>query len=258
MFHRLLALPPEIRDATDVSSVRSVFHTGAPCPPAVKQQMMDWWGPVVYETYGGTEGAGTIATPRRWLGKPGTVGKAIFGTTVRILDDDGNELSHGEIGNIWLESAAGPSEYFKDPEKTANMRRGRMITLGDIGYLDEDGFLFLRDRKIDLIISGGVNVYPAEVEAALLADPDIADATVIGVPDDEWGEQIKAIVELRPGVPPTSETEAAIIERCRGRIARFKCPRTVDFVDTLPRLPNGKVEKRRIRDQFWASRDAAI
>jgi long-chain acyl-CoA synthetase len=220
--------------------------------------MMDWWGPVVYETYGGTEGVATIATPRRWLAKPGTVGKAIHGTTVHILDDDGNQLPAGEVGNIWIESAAGPSEYFKDPEKTAKMRRGRMITLGDVGLLDEDGFLFLRDRKIDMIISGGVNIYPAEVEAALLADPDIADAVVIGVPDDEWGEQVKAIVELRPGVAPGETTEAAIIGRCRDRIARFKCPRNVDFVDSLPRLPNGKVEKRRIRDQYWAARDAAI
>jgi long-chain acyl-CoA synthetase len=258
MFHRLLGLPTEVREAADVSSIRSVFHTGAPCPTAVKQQMMDWWGPVVYETYGGTEGVATIATPRRWLAKPGTVGKAIHGTTVHILDEDGNELPAGELGDIWIESAAGPSEYFKDPAKTAKMRRGRMITLGDVGYLDEDGFLFLRDRKIDMIISGGVNIYPAEVEAALLTDPDIADATVIGVPDKEWGEQVKAIVELRPDVPADATTEAAIIERCRGRIANFKCPRTVDFVDTLPRLPNGKVEKRRIRDKFWAAQDAAI
>jgi long-chain acyl-CoA synthetase len=138
------------------------------------------------------------------------------------------------------------------------MRRGRMITLGDIGYLDDDGFLFLRDRKIDLIISGGVNIYPAEVEAALLADPDVADVAVIGVPDDDWGEQVKAIVELRPGMPASAETAGAIIERCRARIAPFKCPRSVEFVDVLPRLPNGKVEKRRLRDVYWAARESAI
>jgi long-chain acyl-CoA synthetase len=133
-----------------------------------------------------------------------------------------------------------------------------MITLGDVGYLDDDGFLFLRDRKIDLIISGGVNIYPAEVEAALLADPDVADVAVIGVPDDEWGEQVKAIVEPRAGVPASAETAAAIIERCRARIATFKCPRSVEFVDVLPRLPNGKVEKRRLRDAYWAARESAI
>ena len=257
MFHRLLALPPKVSEAADVSSIKSVFHTGAPCPEHVKARMMEWFGPVVYETYGGTEGAATIATPRRWLARPGTVGKAIRGTTVRILDADGNELGPGEVGEIWIESEAGPSEYYKDPGKSAAMRRGRMITLGDVGLLDEDGYLFLRDRKIDMIISGGVNIYPAEVEAALLADEAIADATVIGIPDGEWGEQVKAIVELRPGTPPSRETEQEILERCRSRIARFKCPKSIDFVDALPRLPNGKVEKRRLRDPYWADRSVA-
>ncbi|HKE75882.1 MAG TPA: AMP-binding protein [Acidimicrobiales bacterium] len=259
MFHRLLALPEEVRHRYDISSLRSVFHTGAPCPPEVKQRIMDWWGPVVYETYGGTEGAATIATPRRWLERPGTVGKAIHGVTVRILDDNGDELPHGETGDIWIDVAAGPpSEYFKDPEKTSRMRRGRMVTLGDIGYLDEDGFLFLRDRKIDMIISGGVNIYPAEVEAALLSAPEVADAVVIGVPDPEWGEQVKAIVEPQPGVAPTSELAGVLIDHCRSRIAGFKLPRSVDFVERLPRLPNGKVEKRRLRDPYWAARDTAI
>jgi long-chain acyl-CoA synthetase len=258
MFHRLLSLPDEVIEAADVSSVKSVFHTGAPCPVTVKQRMMDWWGPVVYETYGGTESAGTIATPRRWLERPGTVGKAIHGVTVRILDGDGRPLPAGEIGEIWLESDAGPSEYYKDPAKTSLMRRGRMVTLGDVGYLDDDGYLFLRDRRIDLIISGGSNVYPAEVEAALLEDPLVADVAVIGIPDPEWGEQVKAIIELRLGVATSAATAAEIIGRCRLRIARYKCPRTVDFVDRLPRLPNGKVEKRRLREPYWADRDAAI
>jgi long-chain acyl-CoA synthetase len=258
MFHRLLSLPDAVRAAADVSSIKSVFHTGAPCPVAVKQRLMDWWGPVVYETYGGTESAGTIATPRRWLEKPGTVGKPIHGMTVRILDPSGRELPPGEIGEIWLESAAGPSEYYKDPSKTSEARRGRMVTLGDVGYLDEDGFLFLRDRRIDLIISGGANVYPAEVEAALLEDPVIADVAVIGIPDEEWGEQVKAVVELKPGVSPGPDAESGIISRCRARIAHYKCPRTVDFIEHLPRLPNGKVEKRRLRDPYWANSDSAI
>ncbi|MET0781454.1 MAG: AMP-binding protein [Microbacterium sp.] len=258
MFHRLVSLPDETRAAADVSSIRSVFHTGAPCPTSVKQKMMDWWGPVVYETYGGTEGAATIATPQRWLKKPGTVGKAIHGVTVHILGEDGGELAPDEIGEIWIESAIGPSEYYKDPEKTSKMRRGRMITLGDVGYLDADGCLFLRDRKIDMIISGGANVYPAEVEAALLEDPVVADAAVIGVPDEEWGEQVKAIVELKPGVDAGPDTESEIIDRCRTLIARFKCPRSIDFVDQLPRLPNGKVEKRRLRTPYWSERDSNI
>jgi long-chain acyl-CoA synthetase len=258
MFHRLLSLPDAVRAAADVSSVKSVFHTGAPCPVAVKQRMMDWWGPVVYETYGGTESAGTIATPRRWLERPGTVGKAIHGVTVRILDGSGRPLAVGEVGEIWIESAAGPSEYYKDPTKTSQMLRGRMVTLGDVGYLDEAGYLFLRDRRIDLIISGGANVYPAEVEAALLEDPVIADAAVIGIPDEEWGEEVKAIVELRPGNAADAATAAEIIGRCRRRIAHYKCPRTVDFVERLPRLPNGKVEKRRLREPYWADRDTAI
>ena len=258
MFHRLLQLPAEVRARYDVSSIRSVFHTGAPCPVEVKAAMMDWWGPVVYETYGGTESVGTIATPKRWLERPGTVGKAVRGARVHILDDDGNELPAGEVGHIYLETAAPPPEYHNDHEKSAAIRRGRMVTLGDIGLLDDDGYLFLRDRKVDLIISGGVNVYPAEVEAVLLADPEIADATVIGVPDDDWGEAVKAIVELRPGVEPDAMTAAAIIERCQQHIARFKAPRSIDFVAALPRMPNGKVEKRRLRDPYWAGRGRAI
>jgi long-chain acyl-CoA synthetase len=256
MFHRLLSLPDAVRAAADVSSVKSVFHTGAPCPVAVKQRMMDWWGPVVYETYGGTETSGTIATPRRWLERPGTVGKAIHGVTVRILDAYGLELSAGEVGEIWIESAVGPSEYYKDREKTSEMRRGRMVTLGDVGYLDEGGYLFLRDRRTDLIISGGANIYPAEVEATLLEDPLIADVAVIGIPDEEWGEQVKAIVELRPGAQAGPLAEGQIIDRCRTRIAHYKCPRSVDFIEHLPRMPNGKVEKRRLREPYWAGRSA--
>jgi long-chain acyl-CoA synthetase len=259
MFHRLLSLPYDVRRKYDVSSLRSVFHTGAPCPREVKQRIMDWWGPVVYETYGGTEGAATIATPKRWLERPGTVGKAIHGVKVRILDDNGDEVPTGQPGDIWVETAsAAPAEYFKDPEKTHRMRRGRMVTLGDIGYLDADGYLFLCDRKIDMIISGGVNIYPAEVEAALLTSPDVADAVVIGIPDPDWGEQVKAIVELRPGLAATAEEAVALIEHCGSRIARFKLPRSVDFVDELPRLPNGKVEKRRLRDEYWAEHDSSI
>ncbi len=259
MFVRLLALPEEQRATVDVSSVESIFHTGAPCPVDVKQRTMEWFGPVVYETYGGTEGAATIATPRRWLQKPGTVGRPIVGAVVKILDDDGHELPAGEPGSIYLGSAHHETaEYFKDAEKSASIRRGSLVTIGDVGYFDDDGFLFLCDRKIDMIISGGVNIYPAEVEACLLAHDAVADVAVIGVPDDDWGESVKAIVETSAGVEASPALADALVEHCRARIARFKCPRSVDFVAVLPRLPNGKVEKRRLREPFWAGREHAI
>ena len=247
MFHRLLQLPSEVRERYDVSSLCSVFHTGAPCPVDVKQRIMDWFGLVVYETYGGTESAATIATPKRWLSKPGTVGRAIRGVTIHILDEDGNELPIGETGEIWIDNGGPPPEYFHDPEKTRGATRGRLVTLGDVGFLDEDGCLFLRDRKIDMVISGGVNIYPAEVEAALLADPRVGDVAVIGEPDEDWGERVVAIVETAPGVDASDDLADDLVRSCRDRIAAFKCPRTIRFVDELPRLPNGKVEKRRLR-----------
>jgi long-chain acyl-CoA synthetase len=259
MLNRLLQLPLERREAADLSSLRSVFHTGAPCPTAIKRAILDWWGPVVYETYGGSEGAATIATPHRWLEKPGTVGKPIHGVSLHIVDADGNELAPGEIGDIWIESSAqAPPEYFKDPGKTREMRCGNRFTLGDIGYLDEDGYLFLCDRKIDMVISGGVNIYSAEVEAALIGAPDVADAAVIGVPDADWGESVKAVIELRPGSRACDETVAAILEHCERYIARFKLPRSIDFVHQLPRLPNGKIEKRRLRDPYWVGKKRCI
>ena len=259
MFVRLLALPEDQRARADVSSIESIFHTGAPCPPDVKARIMEWFGPVVYETYGGTEGAATIATPRRWLQKPGTVGRPIIGANVKILDDDGNECPPGVPGSIYIGSARSEAaEYFKDAEKSASIRRGSMVTLGDVGYFDDDGFLFLCDRKIDMVISGGVNIYPAEVEACLIAHPAVADVAVIGVPDDEWGESVVAIVEPQPGATTGLELADALIEHCRTHIARFKCPRRVDFVDVLPRLPNGKIEKRRLREPYWADHERAI
>ena len=259
MFHRLLALPDETRSRFDVSSLESVMHTGAPCPAHVKSELMDWLGPVVYETYGGTESVATIATPRRWLQKPGTVGRAIRGVTLHILDDDGVELAPGEVGAIYIENALAPvAEYFKDPDKTADMRRGDWVTLGDVGFLDEDGYLFLRDRTVDMVISGGVNIYPAEIESVLLECDLIADVAVIGIPDDEWGESVLAIVELVDGCAPTDEVEQAILGFCDGRLARFKQPRRVEFVDELPRLPNGKIQKRTLRIPYWEHAERAI
>ena len=253
MFHRLLALPEEVRSRYDVTSVRSVLHTGAACPVDVKSRMMQWWGPVLYETYGGTEAAATIAKPHRWLERPGTVGKPINGVTVKIFDDDGHECAPGVPGDIYIASSFGAgAEYYKDPQKSASIRKGEYVTLGDVGYLDEDGYLFLCDRKIDMIVSGGVNIYPAEVEAALLAHPAVRDAAVIGVPDEEWGEQVKAVVELVETVSPGPDLADELVAFCRERIARFKCPRTLDFRE-LPRLPNGKLLKRRLREEYLAA-----
>lgn len=259
MFHRLLALDDDVKHSFDVSSVQSVMHTGAPCPTHVKQPFMDWFGPVVYETYGGTESVATIATPRRWLQKPGTVGKPIHGVTLHIVGDDGQELPPGEVGAIYIENRNGArAEYYKDPENTASMRMGDWVTLGDVGYVDDDGCLFLRDRTVDMIISGGVNIYPAEIESVLLACDLVLDVAVIGVPDEEWGERVLAIVQPRDGIEPSDETERALLEHCEGRLARFKLPRQIEFVDELPRLPNGKVQKRVLREPYWDAAGRAI
>ena len=259
MFIRLLALPEAERARADVSSVESIFHTGAPCPASVKARMMEWFGPVIYETYGGTEGAATIATPRRWLQKPGTVGRPIVGAVVKILDDDGVECPPNVAGSIYVGSQRHETaEYFKDEAKSASIRRGDLVTLGDVGYFDDDGFLFLCDRKIDMVISGGVNIYPAEVEACLVGHDAVADVAVIGVPDPEWGESVKAIVQVTPGVVAGTELADALVAHCREHIAGFKVPRSIDFVDALPRLPNGKIEKRRLREPYWAGQERSI
>ncbi|HET6950050.1 MAG TPA: AMP-binding protein [Acidimicrobiales bacterium] len=250
-FVRLLRLPQEVRDRYDVSSLQMVVHSAAPCPMEVKRAMMDWWGPVLWETYGGMEGAAAIAKPHRWLERPGTVGRAVRGMRIRILDDAGRELPAGETGHVYLEPDRPTFEYRDDPDLTASVHRGKAFTLGDVGFLDEDGYLFLRDRAKDMIISGGVNIYPAEIEAVLGAHPGVRDVAVIGVPDLEWGESVTAVVELEPGVAGSPELEDELIEHCRARLARFKCPRSVDFRDALPRTEAGKLYKRLLRDEYW-------
>ena len=258
-FVRLLRLPQEIKDRYDVSSLEVVVHSAAPCPIEVKKQMMEWWGPVIWETYGGMEGAATIAKPYRWLDKPGTVGRSVAGMTVKILDEDGTELPPGELGNVYLEPVQGATFAYKDdPELTASVSRGRAFTLGDVGYLDEDGYLFIRDRAKDMIISGGVNIFPAEVEAVLSEHPSVGDVAVIGVPDPEWGEQVKAVVELVDGAAPSDELGAQLIAFCQDRIGRYKCPRTVDFKDQLPRTDGGKLYKRILRDEYWATTERSV
>jgi long-chain acyl-CoA synthetase len=251
-FVRLLRLPEDVRSRYDTSSLQVVVHSAAPCPIEIKRQMLEWWGPVIWETYGGMEGAATIAKPYRWLEKPGTVGRAVRGMKVRILDDDGNDLPPNEVGNVYLEPELPTFRYRNDPELTASVSRGRAFTLGDVGVLDEDGYLFLRDRAKDMIISGGVNIYPAEVEGVLSAHPLVGDVAVIGIPDAEWGESVKAVVELVVGAEPSDALAEELIAFCRERLSGYKCPRSVDFRDHLPRTDGGKLLKRNVRDEYWS------
>lgn len=252
MFVRLLQLDDR-RHAYDTSSLRLVPHTAAPCPPDVKRAVIDWLGPVVLEYYSSTEGAGiTAATSEEWLSNPGTVGRAISGT-VRICDDEGRVQPAGAVGSVYFERSDREFEYHGDVEKTQESRHPEHPTwtcVGDIGYLDDDGFLYLTDRKAFMIISGGVNIYPQEVEGALALHPAIYDVAVIGIPDPEMGEQVKALVQLRPGIEGSPELARAMIEYTRERIAHFKAPRTVDFVPILPRTPTGKLVKHKLASLY--------
>lgn len=254
MFHRLLSVPEPERTGHDTSSVRYVIHGAAPCSVDVKQRMLDWLGPVVYEYYAATEGLGTFVSPETWLKKPGTVGKPRPEGQVIIGDEDATPLETGEIGLVWIKAPdTGRFNYHGDEDKTSSAYRGDYFTLGDMGYLDEDSYLYLTDRSANLIISGGVNIYPAEVDAVLLEHPAVGDAAVIGVPHDEWGEEVKAVIELQEGCAPSAELEAELIEFCRDRLAHYKCPRSVDFVGLLPRADNGKIYKRMLRERYRES-----
>jgi acyl-CoA synthetase (AMP-forming)/AMP-acid ligase II len=250
MFVRMLKLDERTRRSFDVGSLRVAVHAAAPCPIPVKEAMIDWWGPIVHEYYAGSEGIGFFAidTPN-WLQHKGSVGKPLIGVA-HVLDEDGIELPPGEVGTIWFSDGL-EFEYHNDPGKTAAAHDGNgRATLGDLGKLDEDGFLYLVDRRTDLIISGGVNIYPKEAEDVLTMHPAVADAAVIGIPDDEMGQQVKAVVELLDPEGAGPELAAELIEYCRARIAHFKCPRSVDFVPSLPRLPSGKLLKRVLRERY--------
>lgn len=257
MFHRMISLPQEVKDRYDVSSLRNVWHGAAPCPVPVKQAFMDWLGPIAWEYYAATEGMGTVVGPHEWLARPGTVGHPEPGH-IRILDESGAECPTGVPGTIYMRAPdVGRFEYYGDKDKTSSSYKGDYFTLGDVGYLDEDGWLFLTDRSVDLIISGGVNVYPAEVEAVLITHPSVGDIGVIGVPDPEWGESVKAVVELQPGYEPSPALAEELQTWARERLAHFKCPRTVDFVEGLPRTPSGKLSKRTLRENFRQQAAAA-
>jgi long-chain acyl-CoA synthetase len=239
--------------------LRFVIHGAAPCPVTVKSHLIEWLGPIVVEYYAATEGLGTLVDSGTWLAHPGTVGRPMLPGQVKVADDEGDPVPPGQIGQVFLRAqAATRFDYYGDAEKTAGAFRGDYFTLGDMGYMDDEGYVFLTDRTANLIISGGVNIYPAEVDAVLLQHPAVGDVATIGVPDEEWGEVVKAVVEPADGVVVTevaaaAELEAELLAFCREHLSHFKCPRTVDFVDRLPREDTGKIYKRLLRDQYRAA-----
>jgi len=255
---RLLRLPEAARAAHDLSSLTQVFHGAAPCPPWVKRAMIDWFGPVIIEYFASSEGAGpVIATSETWLAKPGTVGRCPPEIEITVVGEDGEDLPPGAVGTFYFRRIGRPPPtYHNAPEKTAESQLpdGR-FTVGDVGWIDEEGFVFLSDRKIDMIISGGANIYPAEVEAALSAHLEVADCAVFGVPDPEWGEQVKAVIQRVPG---SLIDEAALISWCRERIAAYKCPKSIDFREDMPREASGKLKKRLLREPYWADQSERI
>ena len=258
MFVRMLKLPPEARTGYDVSSLRCAIHAAAPCPIPIKEQMIDWWGPILWEYYAGTEGNGmTLVNSQDWLAHRGTVGRAVVGE-LKISDEQGNELPPGEPGTVYF--AGGKAfQYHNDPVKTAESRNARgWSTLGDVGYVDADGFLYLTDRKAYMIISGGVNIYPQESENVLITHPKVADVAVFGVPNEDFGEEVKAVVQPRDMRDAGPELEAELIEFCRSQLSPIKCPRSVDFEAELPRHPTGKLYKRLLKDRYWAGHNSRI
>jgi long-chain acyl-CoA synthetase len=254
MFVRMLKLPESARVGRDLSSLRSVVHAAAPCAPEVKRRMIEWWGPVIHEYYSGTEGGGlTWITSEQWLAHPGSVGPAVWGA-IFVCDDDGIVLPAGEDGVIWFGGRENAFVYNNDPEKTKQTFNERgWSTLWDVGHTDEDGYLYLTDRKLFMIVSGGVNIYPQEIEDVLVLHPAVGDVAVFGVPNAEMGEEVKAVVEPAPGSTAGPELAREIIAFCREHLSHYKCPRTVDFSEALPRGENGKLYKKALRDTYWAS-----
>ncbi|WP_020105933.1 AMP-binding protein [Nocardia sp. 348MFTsu5.1] len=251
-FHRLLKMPDDVRSTYDVSSLQAVVHAGAPCPVAVKHQMLDWFGPIVWEYLAASEGWVCSVSPQEWIAKPGTVGRPGDDVAVKIIGDDGEEQPAGEPGTIYFNNLAmgGRFEYHNNAEKTEASRKGDLGTVGDYGYFDEDGYLFLLDRRTDVIISGGVNIYPAEIEHELQSHPSVNDAAVIGVPDPEWGQRTLGVVQLVSGVEPSDILAQDIREHCAKNLASFKVPKQIEFVDEFPRTETGKLQRRRLRDKF--------
>ncbi len=261
MFIRMLRLPDETRSRYDLFSHRCAIHAAAPCPVDVKRAMIEWWGPIVWEYYSATEGMGaTFIDSDQWIAHPGSVGRSLLGP-IHICDDDGNDLATGEVGTVWFEPLASRPgfEYHNDPEKTRSSYNLRgWASVGDMGYLDADGFLYLTDRQSFMIVSGGVNIYPQEVENLLATHPKVADAAVFGVPNDEMGEEVKAVIQPLDPAAVAPDLERELIAFCREHLAHYKCPRSVDFEAELPRQPTGKLYKRVLRDRYWAGHDSRI
>jgi fatty-acyl-CoA synthase len=257
MFVRMLKLPAEARGKHDLSSHAVAIHAAAPCPVDVKRQMIEWWGPIVHEYYAGTEGTGaTIIDSADWLAHPGSVGKPALGI-LHICDEEGTELPIGESGLIYFEREQMTFAYHNDAAKTRAAQHpahDNWMSLGDVGYVDEEGYLYLTDRKAFMIISGGVNIYPQAIEDALILHPKVGDVAVFGVPNEEMGEEVKAVIEPAPGVPPSEELAAELIAFSRERLAHYMTPRSVDFIDEMPRLPTGKLYKRLLKDRYWSGR----
>ena len=261
MFSRMLKIDEAERKVFDLSSLKVAVHAAAPCPREVKQKMLDWWGPIIYEYYAGTEGNGfTHVTPEAWLAKPGTVGQSILGT-IHICDEEGNELPNGEPGLVYFELPQLPFSYLNDEGKTKDVQHpehANWSALGDVGYVDNDGFLYLTDRATFMIISGGVNIYPQEIEDALTMHPKIADIAVFGVPNEEMGEEVKAVVQPAEGIEPSDALAAELMAYVREYVAHYKCPRSIDFEAELPRLPTGKLYKRLLKDRYWGKKNTRI
>ncbi|GAA4407614.1 AMP-binding protein [Quisquiliibacterium transsilvanicum] len=259
MFSRLLKLPEDVRRKHDLSSLEIAVHAAAPCPVQVKEQMIAWWGPIIHEYYGATEGLGfTACNSAEWLAHKGSVGRVLLGD-LHILDEEGKPSAKGVPGEIWFKTAS-PFEYYNDASRTAESRSadGAMSTVGDVGYVDDDGFLYLTDRSTFMIISGGVNIYPQECENLLITHPKVADAAVFGVPNEDLGEEVKAVIQPMPGVEAGPELEKELIAFCAEHLSRQKVPRSIDFTDELPRLPTGKLYKKGLRDKYWAGHKSRI
>jgi long-chain acyl-CoA synthetase len=257
MFVRLLQLPEEERKRYDLSSLQFVVHAAAPCPADVKRAMIEWWGPVIWEYYGCTEsGAVVLCSSEEWLSHPGTVGKALDGVVMKIFDDDGNELPNFASGDVYVRMTDGPDfTYHNDPDKRVKVGRGNLITCGDIGYVDDDGYLYLNDRRNDMVISGGVNIYPAEIEAALVTMPGVRDCAVFGIPDEAYGEALAAYVEPDGSVELTEDQVRRWVHE---KLAGYKAPKVVHFADSLPREDSGKIFKRTLREPYWAGHEKRI
>ena len=259
MFHRLVQLPEEVRRKYDVSSLRWLLHGAAPCPPELKRRIIEWMGPVVFEYYAATEGGGVFCDSHQWLSKPGSVGRVVDGVIMEIHDEQHQPVGPNTVGTIYFKAPdVGRFEYFKAPEKTASSYHGDFYTMGDKGYIDDDGYVFLTGRTAEQIIAGGVNIYPAEIDAVLVTHPAVFDVATIGVPNDEWGEEVKAVVQLREGITASPALAETLLEHCRAHLARFKVPRSVDFVPELPRLASGKILRRVVREPYWQGRKTEI